>query len=336
MTVAIRRVFLVTLLLVVTSAVATLYAWRSLNRPVSLPEEGVILSVSKGASFRRIARQLARAGVIEHPHLLIVWARFRGLDRQVPSGELRFAGRISALDALGQLRAPARLIHSVTIPEGRTAEQVAIAFEEAGFGGRDVFLQAMADPVLLQALDLPASGAEGFLFPDTYVFDWETEPGVIVRRMVERFRLESRALAAARIETGLSEVEMVILASLIEKEAARAEERPLISGVFRNRLRLGMRLQSDPTVLYGRPADASGPLTRSDLAHPSPYNTYVHRGLPPGPIANPGRAALQAAVSPAETRALYFVARNDGSHEFSSTLADHNRAVRRYQRGKRG
>ncbi len=194
-----------------------------------------------------------------------------------------------------------------------------------------MFRCVMTDIRLLQEFALPSTGIEGYLFPDTYAFAATSEPLDIVRAMVTRFRQESAALAARRGAAGLSEADMVILASVIEKETGQADERRLISGVFRNRLRLGMPLQSDPTVLYGR-GDPRAPITRADLTDPRSYNTYVHRGLPPGPIANPGRAALEAAIDPAATTALYFVSRNDGSHEFSDTLDAHNRAVRQFQR----
>jgi UPF0755 protein len=331
----VRRLLITLLVAGVAGALAAAYVWQALNRPVALPEEGVLVAIPKGASFASVARRLERAGVIEHPAILTAWVRLRGLDRQVPSGEMHLHGVLSPLAALARLQSPARMLHRVTIPEGKTAEQVAAALEEAGFGGRDVFLQAMADPAFLAQHDLPATGTEGFLFPDTYLFEWAAEPAAILGRMIERFRQESASLAAERTAIGMSELDMVTLASVIEKEAARSEERAMISGVFHNRLRLGMPLQADPTVLYARPAAASGSLTRADLARPSPYNTYLRRGLPPGPIANPGRAALEAAVAPEKTTALYFVARNDGSHEFSSSLAEHNRAVRRYQRAGR-
>jgi UPF0755 protein len=160
------------------------------------------------------------------------------------------------------------------------------------------------------------------------------EPSALIGAMLKRFRQQSAALEQRRIAAGLSELEMVTLASVIEKETGRDEERPLISGVFHNRLRNGMPLQSDPTVMYGIGL-VGGRLTREHLADPSPYNTYMHRGLPPGPIANPGREALEAAVDPAPTEALYFVSRNDGSHEFSVSLEEHNRAVERFQRRNR-
>lgn len=304
--------------------------WRDLRAPVTPPAGGVTVSVPVGASFRSTAEQLHRAGVLRHPRLLSLWARYRQLDRRVQSGDYRIAQPVTPLQLLDLLQSPSRALHWVTIPEGYTAKQIGAALERGGFGGRDAFRCAMQDARLQRELDLPATGVEGFLFPDTYGLTWATEPAAIIRAMVARFREQSASLVELRMAAGLTETEMVTLASLIEKETGRAEERALIAGVFHNRLRLGMLLQSDPTVVYGLEKFGRR-LTRTDLAHRSPYNTYVRTGLPPGPIANPGRAALQAAVAPTATDALYFVSRNDGTHEFSANLGDHNRAVRRYQ-----
>jgi UPF0755 protein len=289
-----------------------------------------VVFVPPGEPFRAVAGRLHRAGVVRHPLLLTAWARYHGSDRTVRSGQYRFGHALSPIAVLAVLQDPSDTERPITIPEGLTAAQVAALLEEQGYGGRDVFRCLMEDIHLLREFALPATGVEGYLFPDTYAFAPLAEPADIVRAMLARFRQESKALVARRAAAGLSEVEMVTLASVVERETGHADERRLISGVFHNRLRLGMPLQSDPTVLYGR-AGSSGPITRTDLGDRSPYNTYVHRGLPPGPIANPGRAALEAAVAPAETRALYFVSRNDGSHAFSDTLDAHNRAVRQYQ-----
>lgn len=322
---------LITVLGAASAGVAVWYACRELHTPVPLAAPGAVIFVPPGENFRAVAARLQGAGVVRHPLLLGVWARYRGLDRSVRSGEYHFRGALSPVQVLEQLQQPVEQGRLVTIPEGLTAVQIAALLEEQGYGGRDVFRCAMEDVRLLQELGLPASGIEGYLFPDTYAFEWMTEPPDVIRAMVSRFRRESAALAERRGAAGLSEAEMVTLASVIEEETGQADERQLISGVFHNRLRLGMPLQSDPTVIYGR-GDGRGPLTRADLADPRPYNTYVHRGLPPGPIANPGRAALQAAIEPAATTALFFVSRNDGSHEFSETLDAHNRAVRQYQK----
>ncbi len=326
--------FLFALVAVLVFGTSTVwYVRRALTTEVRPPAAGVVVTISPGAPFRAIAAKLHRAGVLHHPLLLTLWARYRGDDRAVRSGEYRIEEPVSPLRLLEILQSPSRALRWVTIPEGFTANQVAAALEEAGFDGKDVFQCLMEDPAVAAEFDLPATGVEGYLFPDTYAFDWATPPLEIVRALLERFRQESAALRERRIASGLTEAEMVTLASVIEKETGSPEERALISGVFHNRLRIGMRLQSDPTVLYGR-GQASGPITREDLANPSPYNTYVHSGLPPGPIANPGLASLQAAIAPRETKALYFVSRNDGSHEFSNSLAEHNRAVQRFQRGR--
>ena len=322
---------LIAVLGVAAAAAASAWAWRELHRPTPLSPNGAVVFVPPGESFRAVAARLHGAGVVRHPLLLTVWARAQGLDRMVRSGEYHFTHPLSPIAVLDVLQARAENARLVTIPEGLTAEQIAALLEEQGYGGRDVFRCVMENIELLRDFALPASGVEGYLFPDTYAFAPLAEPADIVRAMLARFRQESAALAARRSAAGLSEADMVTLASVIERETGQAEERKVISGVFHNRLHLGMPLQSDPTVLYGRNG-SHGPITRADLDDQSPYNTYAHRGLPPGPIANPGRAALEAAVDPAVTTALYFVSRNDGWHEFSDTLEAHNRAVRQYQR----
>lgn len=325
-----RAVALACLALVLAGAGGVWWAWRTLFTPVLPATPGIVVIVPSGESFRATAARLHAAGVIAHPLLLRAYARLTGLDRSVRCGEFRFTHAVAPVDVLALLQSSSDAAWQVTIPEGFTAEQVAATLEDRGYGGRDAFRCAMEDPALLLELGLPATGVEGFLFPDTYVFDASAGPADIVRIMVGRFRAQTADLASRRDAMGLSEAAMVTLASVIEKETGQADERPLISGVFHNRLRLGMPLQSDPTVLYGR-GNGRAPLTRADLASAQPYNTYVHRGLPPGPIANPGRAALEAAIAPAPTAALYFVSRNDGSHAFSETLDEHNRAVRRFQ-----
>jgi UPF0755 protein len=292
----------------------------------------VVVSVQRGAAFRTVAQQLHRAGILRYPVLLAAWAQFVGADRRVRSGEYRVAEAVSPLELLELLQSPSRALRWVTIPEGVNADQIADLLEQNEFGGRDVFLAAMRDPSVLSQHDLPSSGVEGYLFPDTYAWEWAMEPDEIVAAMLRRFRQESLDLREQRIAAGLTEHEMVTLASVIERETGKVDERPLISGVFHNRLRIGMPLQSDPTVLYSV-GKAAGRLRRADLENSSPYNTYVHRGLPPGPIASPGGAALRAAIAPEKTSALYFVSRNDGSHQFSDSLPEHNRAVNRYQRG---
>ena len=325
----VRRGLIGACVLLLLSIAAVWGAWYALTTAVAPQAATAIVFVPPGESFRAVADRLHAAGVIRHPLLLRLWARLTGLDRAVRSGEFRFARPLTMVEALAVLQSSADGARLLTIPEGRTAEQVAALLEEHGYGGRDVFRCAMEDPALLIEFRLPTSGVEGYLFPDTYALDLTTPPSEVLRTMLSRFRQQAVDLAARR-PRGMSEAEMVTLASVIEKETGVAAERGRISGVFHNRLRLGMPLQSDPTVLYAR-RDGQGPITRAELADANLYNTYLHRGLPPGPIANPGRAALEAAIAPEPTTALYFVARDDGAHEFSATLEQHIRAVRKYQ-----
>ncbi len=329
-TLPMRRLLLSFVCLALVLGGAAAWLWHDLNSPVLLPSGGALVSIAPGEPFRSVAARLQAAGVVRHAWVLRGWARWKGLDRLVRSGDYRFAEPLSPRDVLAILRSPTAALHRVTIPEGSTVSQVVSLFANAGFGGPDQFLCLAHDPDFLLGLDMPATGIEGYLFPDTYAFAWSAAPNAILRTLVAGFRERAGGLEARQRAAGLSEHEMVTLASLIEKETGTAAERPLVSAVFHNRLRLGMPLQSDPTVVYGR--NVHGTPTAADLAIESPYNTYLHPGLPPGPICNPGLAALEAALSPADVSYLYFVSRNDGTHVFSHTLEEHNRAVAQFQR----
>src|SRR5207253_803585 len=220
-------------------------------------------------------------------------------------------------------------LHQLTVPEGLTVRQVVQLLAASGFGAEESFLCLLQDASFLASEDLPPAGAEGYLFPDTYQFPLATPQERILRAMVHRFReVSGPSLGRRAAAHGLTEEQAVTLASLVEEETARPEERRLVAAVFLNRLRRGMPLQSDPTVLYGRP-DASRHLTHADLLRPTPYNTYTIPGLPPAPIANPGRAALEAAVDPAPVDYLYFVARGDGQRR----APPHRRHQRAHRRG---
>jgi UPF0755 protein len=327
------------LIAVLAGSGIAVWLWRDLSTPAPLPPGGALVSVAPGETFRVTAERLQAAGVVRHGWIVRLWARWQGADRFVRGGDYRFDHPLSPMEILTVLRSPTAALHRVTIPEGSTVSQVAGLLAAAGYGGADVFLCVARAPDFLAGLDLPASGMEGYLFPDTYAFAWSTPPEQILTAMTQRFREQTASLQAQRQASGMSEAAMVILGSIIEKEAAAVTERALISAVFHNRLRLGMPLQSDPTTVYdhdGRDAPTHGAPTRADLAVDSPYNTYLHGGLPPGPICNPGRAAMAAAVAPADVPFLYFVARNDGTHAFSRTLEEHNRAVVRFQRGATG
>jgi len=306
-----------------------------LHRPGPPLAAPLTFTVAEGTRLGDLARDLADRGLLRAPGLFTAWARLTGRDRQVHWGEYVVSTALSPLELLDRLTGPPAPQHSVTLPEGLTAREVVGLLERAGFGAAESFDCVLDDPAFLAAEELPAAGAEGYLFPDTYAFPLATPPDRILRTMLARFREVTGTRFARRAwDLGLDVPAAVTLASLIEEEAARADERRLVSAVFHNRLRRGMPLQSDPTVLYGRP-NGDRTISRADLRRATPYNTYVIAGLPPAPIANPGRASLEAAVDPAAVDYLYFVARGDGSHEFSSTLAAHNAAVARWQRGGR-
>jgi UPF0755 protein len=222
------------------------------------------------------------------------------------------------------------LVHRVTIPEGSTIWQIATLLDAEGLVDKQRFLELSMDPSLASFYVPEANSLEGFLFPDTYHFIKGIGGDGVIETIVQRFFREfTREDERRARELGMSVYEIVTLASIIEKEAVVDREKPIIAGVFYNRLRRGMRLQADPTVLYGQ--RRRGRITRRDLRAKHPYNTYVQNGLPPGPIANPGAAALKAALYPARVSYLYFVSKNDGTHYFSRTLRDHQRAVRKYQ-----
>jgi len=319
--------------LAIASGGALCCGWHDLTTPAALPSGGAQISVAPGEPFRATGARLQAAGVVRHAWLLRLWARWQGLDRLVRHGDYRFERPLSPLEVLAVLRSPSAALHRVTIPEGSTVAQAADLLAAAGFGGADQFLCLGRDAAFLLAREMPASGLEGYVFPDTYAFAWSTPPEQIWTTMIERFRAQTAGLRERCRRVGMNEEEMVILGSLIEKEAQAAQERALVSAVFHNRLHIGMLLQSDPTAVYGRAGHAAP--TAADLDVDTPYNTYLHQGLPPGPICNPGLAALEAAITPADVPYLYFVSRSDGTHAFSRTLDEHNRAVARYRRGGR-
>ncbi len=307
-------------------------AW-SLRNPGPPRATPAIVTVGEGRRFVEVAADLQSQGVLRHPLPLVLWARLTRRDRAVHWGEYLITTPLSPLELLDRLSGPPDPLHALTVPEGLTVHEVVGMLAAAGFGSAESFLCLLEDPFFLAAEALPPTGAEGYLFPDTYAFPLATPQERILRTMARRFReVAGPTLVARAAAVGLSEHQAVTLASLIEEETGRAEERRLVAAVFLNRLRRGIPLQSDPTVLYNRPGGGRT-IGRADLHRPTPYNTYTIAGLPPTPISNPGRAALEAAVDPAAVDYLYFVARGDGTHEFSTTLAAHNAAVARYQRG---
>ncbi|MFZ5865231.1 MAG: endolytic transglycosylase MltG [Thermodesulfobacteriota bacterium] len=308
----------------------------SSRTPKVRPRQEVIVSIPKGASLSQVAALLEEQGVISSRLVFKIVAAIRGEQRKIQAGEYSVKTGSDAGDVLDLLISGKTLMFTFTVPEGYNIYQVADLFQQSGVMSRSDFLNMAQDKLTLKELGVEGDSLEGYLFPDTYfIRPSEKKDGkLLVRRMVKRFYevydKEVRPIAEAH---KWKTKDVVTLASLIEKEA-RQSEHAFVSAVFHNRLQKGMRLQCDPTVIYGIKAMGSR-ITRRDLDNPHSYNTYQHAGLPPGPIANPGKDSLTAAVQPADVDYLYFVAKNDGTHQFSSTLKEHNRWVDLYQRNSR-
>jgi len=288
------------------------------------------VSFPSGSGIRKLALELKAGGVIRSSWHFILLTRLRGQAHRLKAGEYRFNDGMTPDLILKKLVAGDVDYLKFSLPEGYSSYQAAELLEQKGYFKRLGFLEKCRDRALLARLGLGASSAEGYLYPATYNLPRGGSEEQLIRQMVGQFEKKYAEVAAGGGGAGgLSRHALVTLASLIEKEAVSSEEKPLISSVFHNRLRIGMPLQSDPTAVYGVRAFA-GKVSKGDIERPSPYNTYLIKGLPPGPIGNPGSDALKAALHPAATPYLYFVARQDGTHQFSRTLAEHNRAVQRY------
>ena len=295
----------------------------------------VFVELAPGSSFAAIGTQLADAGVVPDALTFRLAARLSGADRRLQAGEYRFAGEQSTFQVVWRLANGDVYTRPVTFPEGLTIREMASVFERAGLGTAAAFEKSAADRSLGAAIDPGLRSLEGYLFPDTYPLPRRAGPDTAVRAMIARFgQVFDDTLRREAAAQGLSMHQAVTLASLIEKETAKPDERPIVSAVYHNRLERGMPMQCDPTVIYAlmRAGRWNGNLRRADLQLDSPYNTYRYPGLPPGPIAAPGRGSLEAAVRPADVPYLYFVSRNDGSHVFATTLEEHNRNVVKWQK----
>jgi UPF0755 protein len=297
--------------------------------------ESVAFRVERGQGVRNVANRLEAAGVIQDADAFVLLARVRGADAAVKAGEYEVSPGWSASDVLDHLVAGRVKTYATVLPEGIRATEIADRLAEAGLADRDAFLQVVGDAEFAHSLGIPADSLEGYLYPETYELPKDLSARDLARILVGQFDAAWKQIEPQAQGLALSKHEIVTLASIVEKETAVPSERPLIAAVFLNRLKRGMRLETDPTVIYGI-ANFDGNLRRRDLRDESnSYNTYQIPGLPPGPIASPGIDALRAVVSPAETEYLYFVSKNDGTHQFSKTYREHVNAVNRYQK-KRG
>ncbi len=315
----------------------TMYA---LSQYAALPageDEAVkILWIPPGQTLAATIQSLAEAGVVRHPLWFRLLVRMKGLDTKLQAGEYDFASTMSPNQIIDKLVNGKVNLYRLTVPEGSDMRQIGRLITETGIGDGDDFIRTATDSAVAEALEIDASGCEGYLFPDTYFFPKDVGSRKIVETMVKRFGEVFIPEWRERARTlNLSVHQIVTLASIIEKETGKDDERPIISSVFHNRLKKKMRLESDPTVIYGV-MDFNGNLTKSHLKTVTPYNTYLIVGLPPGPITNPGMEALKAALFPAETPFLYFVAKRDKSHAFSTTYGDHQQAVYKYQLNRNG
>jgi len=291
-----------------------------------------VVEVAPGTPLNMVSTDLADRGLIKNARAFQVLAMLKRVQNQVQVGEFELSAKMTAGEILSELTRGRSIQYAVTIPEGHRISEIAAVLEEKGLAGRESFISLTRDPEVIASYGLDAPGLEGYLFPDTYHFSKFTTERTILNVMVATFK--ERVMLPEVLERAqalnLSLHQAVTLASLIEKETGVAEERPLISSVFHNRLAINMKLQTDPTVIYAL-ENFDGNLRKKDLFIDSPYNTYLYPGLPPGPIANPGLESILAALSPAKTDYLFFVSRQDGSHQFSTNLPDHNRAVSKYQ-----
>jgi UPF0755 protein len=329
-----KTITIIGILVIGSAALLGGLAWKVFDyvaKPSGNDISEKVFTVLPGQHFKIIASQLEGAGIIKDSFRFKLFARFKGYDKRIKAGEYRLSSALSPKQVLEIMVSGKVALYRITIPEGYNLTQIAGIVSEMGLAEAPMFIRSATDPAIAGALGVEAGSLEGYLFPDTYHFPKGLPLDEIIGTMVNRFQeIFSTEWHERARQMGMSVHQVVTLASIIEKETGAAFERPLIASVFHNRLAKGMRLSSDPTVIYGI-EDFDGNLTRKHLTTVTPYNTYLNKGLPPGPIANPGLASLEAALYPAETDYLYFVSKRDSTHQFSTTFKEHNRAVRKYQ-----
>jgi UPF0755 protein len=292
------------------------------------------VEVASGAGPASIGQRLVEAGIVRDPYTWRAALWVSGRARELKAGEYRFDQPMNALEVVDKIARGDVYRRLVTFREGLTIYDMSLVFEQAGLGAAEDFRKAAKDAKLIHDLDPDAPDLEGYLFPDTYALRRETPVSTLIGQMVSAFKKAfTPDLEDAAKTRGLTVRQAVTLASLVEKETALTEERPVVAAVYLNRHAINMPMQADPTVIYAmqRAGNYNGNIRKEDLQIESPYNTYRYPGLPPGPIAAPGKASLEAAVNPAQVDYLYFVSRNDGSHVFARTLDEHNRNVQEWQ-----
>ena len=309
---------------------------RTQLEPMAATAAPQLFEVQPGSTFRSVPNRLQQNGLIRNARLAVWLGRYKEMDGRLHVGQYELSPHQSTEEILEAITEGRIKTWRVTLPEGSRSDEIAERLEASGLVEREQFKAALGNQRLAEDLGVPAVNFEGYLYPDTYWLPRGLSSEEVVRILVEQFdRVWEAEIQPQAAQAGLSRNEVVTLASIVEKETAASLERPRIAAVFLNRLEKGMRLETDPTVIYGI-EDFDGNLRRRHLNDKkNPYNTYQHFGLPPGPIASPGLAALQSVVNPEENDYLYFVSKNDGTHKFSKTYAEHVEAVNKHQRRKR-
>ncbi|MCX7816362.1 MAG: endolytic transglycosylase MltG [Syntrophales bacterium] len=316
-------IFLVFILMLV---ILIVYAYG----PVSSDRKTILIEIPRGTKFFQIVNLLDEAGLVNNRPLFCVLVIAKGAARKIRAGEYEFSTSMSPLEIIEKLLVGDIKKYRITVPEDLSLKEIAARLAAEGLVDESTFLYWAYNREFISSLGVEANSIEGYLFPDTYFFDRSMTARDIIRTMVKQFwKVATPALRQRAERMGMSVHEWVTLASIIGKETSYSAEKPLVSAVFHNRMKRGMKLQSDPTAVYN--IDFNGVITKTHLLLDHPYNTYRIYGLPPGPIANPGRDSLLAALYPAKVDYLYFVSNGNGSHRFSSTLEDHNLAVQNYR-----
>ncbi|MCG8688200.1 MAG: endolytic transglycosylase MltG [Desulfobacterales bacterium] len=316
---------------IIAGAGAAIWMKSFINTPAGTDANALIFTISQGQNLNTISQNLKKEGLITDPFRFKLYARLKKAATRIKAGEYQLAPNLTPDRILALLISGKVKLYKFTIPEGLNMEEISVLAQKAGLCKQEEFLSLCRDIDFINQLNVPGLTLEGYLYPDTYLFPRNTDCKSLIEKMTATFHstFNSKWQARAR-EIGYSVHEIVTLASIIEEETGDASERPLIASVFHNRLKKNMRLESDPTVIYGVD-DYHGRIRYKHLRRKTPYNTYKIKGLPPGPIANPGAKAIEAALYPAQSDYLFFVSKNDTTHKFSTNLRDHNKAVKKYQ-----
>jgi len=329
----------------ITTIGLSVYVWNhNVNQPASQTSEEVVYEIAPGMSFRSVAKELQQKNLIRNESFFIILAKIKRLGNKMKVGEYSLNKNMRPLEILNIISSGKSIERKITISEGLSIYEVAEVFDGLGLLSKEEFLKTITDPEFIQKNlkedyeNTKMTSLEGYLFPETYSFTKYTDAKTIISEMIQKFKETYKEIESESKITGLSKHQIVTLASIIEKETGAPQERPTISSVFHNRLKKKMRLQTDPTIIYGKALESKKieiNIKKSDILHPTPYNTYTIPGLPPGPIANPGKEALLAAVNPANSDYLFFVSMNDGTHVFTKEFKDHQSAVQKYQIDKK-